>query len=100
MLTSKETPLTVDRRDSSRWATDKVLWWRPDHGRKSRCSKIVERSLTSMAFFSSVEDAPPVGTILKPSDPLMGNRHGFRVAVVRRVVPVDNGDLVYVEILS
>jgi hypothetical protein len=53
-----------------------------------------------MAFLAATSDAPPLGSMLRPSDPAMADRHGFRLAVVRRRSPVDDGDLVFVEILA
>ena len=100
MLTTTEPFELSERRDSVRWNTEKVLWWRPRQGRRSHCSKVVERSLTSLVFIAPLPDAPGVGSLLHPSDPLMGERHGFRIGIVRRLRDIPGGQLVYVEILA
>jgi hypothetical protein len=100
MLMMQETARPTDRRYAVRWQTDKVLWWRLRHGHRTRCSRVIERSLTSLVLFVSIEDAPRIGSILHPTDPLMGDRHGFRAAVVRRIQSVKNGEMVFAEILA
>jgi len=89
-----------DRRYSQRWETDKPIAWRPHHGRKVRHAKLTQRSLNSLAFVIPAAEAPRIGVLLHPADHVHAQRHGFRLAVVRRIQHIEQGQLVFVEILS
>jgi hypothetical protein len=95
-----ETQQLLDRRYSPRWETNKPIAWRPHHGRKVRHAQVTQRSLNSFAFVIPVADAPPIGALLHPADSADERRHGFRLAVVRRVQESELGQLVFAEILA
>ncbi|MGA3067208.1 MAG: hypothetical protein ABSF29_10215 [Tepidisphaeraceae bacterium] len=95
-----ETTNSLDRRFAPRWVTNKPIAWRPHHGRKVRYAQLTQRSLNSFAFLASESDAPRIGALLHPADLTDELRHGFRLAVVRRIQDSNQGQLVFAEILS
>lgn len=75
-----------DRRRSARWQTEKPLAWRVFRGRRTRMSRVVERSLDGLVLATDPQDTPSEGTRLTPGDAATRRRFGFRSAVVRRVM--------------
>ena len=95
-----ETIKRVERRYSTRWITNKMISWRVHHGKRVRHSKLIERSLNSMVLLSSRCDVPPIGAYVHPDDEKSGDRHGFRLAIVRRIHERETGYVVFLEIFA
>jgi hypothetical protein len=91
----------AERRHSQRWKSTKDLIWRVRGQRRPRRGTIPERSLGGMTIAAHIADAAPPGTCLVPADEQTGVRHGFRVAVIRRIIqqPPQNC-LLCIEVLS
>jgi hypothetical protein len=80
-------------------ATSKPLRWRPFRGRRIRESRVVERSLDGLVLMSRPRDAPAPGTRFAPGDLEVGDRFGFRSALVKRVeAPNPAARLIFSEI--
>jgi hypothetical protein len=90
-----------ERRNSQRWFSGKEIRWRIHGGRRIRVGFVTERSLNGITISAADPHLSEPGTILKPADHGAGVRHGFRVAVVRRIHRIQEGDhKIFVEILS
>ncbi len=75
------------------------MQWRLYRGRRSRSSRLIQRSLHGLVFVAQSQDTPDVGKRLSPHVVQHVDKYGFKSAVVRRVTPLaDKSNLVYAEI--
>jgi hypothetical protein len=80
--------LDENRRRSTRKAVGEQIVWRRARERR-RYGIVVDRSLDGFAFLTSPEDAPPKGSLIRPTIRHSGGRAiDIQTAIVRRCQPV------------
>src|SRR5579862_6738827 len=91
-----------DRRYSARWQLDRAFPWRAHGGRRVRQARVVERSLNGLVLESEHPGGTlRVGAMIHPGDEGAALRHGYRLAIVRRVESLGGGrHRVVIEILA
>jgi hypothetical protein len=89
-----------ERRYSKRWQSGRSLEWRTDREGETRLAKIVERSLNGFVLLVPVCEAPAEGAYVLPASTQVGDRHGFREAIVRRTRCDGDQSILSVEILA
>lgn len=95
----KSTRQGKERRRSRRQATDKGMDWRIARGRRTRHSRLVERSLDGFVMMIDKQDTVPEGTRIHPISEPQDLSCPFNTAVIKRTHQLnDSVGLVFAEI--